>query len=434
MIFINKLDKENINFFKVVEDLQNSFGEKCLPFQLPVDPGPDFKGVVNILEEDAESRIPAEFKDKLKKKGETHTLAELAKMKYRGDTPWRVYVMLLNDYNKNSNARHIKFPCYVQAKINGTHFVAVSDPVLPTVTIEDKDRKHPLKFENVHLDYYTRGREKFEGQEHILCELYPILAKYPGLHVTGELWKKGVHLQDISGSSRRIKETKNKPSQRAKAIKLDLYIFDVFYIDKPKMPFKKRFALIKQIFQDLDTLDYPIKYIKMVPTYEADDKAQLESIYRSFLDEDYEGAVVRNENSPYEMGINKENRSYQTMKMKPRPDSEFQVWGFTDGDKGKAVGAIKWICIQREEDFPGTKPEERKEFNVDPNWTYEIRYKLYKKLKENPKWFDENIKGKLATISYSELSKDMIPQQPKFLQFRDEKLEQKVAKFIGIQI
>ena len=64
MIFINKLDKENINFFKIIEDLQNSFGDKCIPFQLPVETGPNFKGVVNILEEDAESKIPAEFKDK----------------------------------------------------------------------------------------------------------------------------------------------------------------------------------------------------------------------------------------------------------------------------------------------------------------------------------------------------------------------------------
>ena len=373
--------------------------------------------------------VTEENKNKLKTKDDTYTIEELAAMDHRGDAPWRVYVMLLHDYNKNNNARHIEFPCYIQAKINGTHFVCVSHPVLPTVDIKDTNRKPPLEYKNVHLDFYTRGREKFEGQEHVLAEIYPILHKYPGLHVTGELWKKGVHLQDISGSSRRIKESKTK---RDEAIKLDFYIFDVFYIDRPNMPFQERYELMNQIFQDLESLDYEIKFIKRVPTYEADSKKQLDTLYRSFLEEKYEGAVVRNMESPYELGINKENRSYQTMKMKPREDSEWPVIGYTEGEKGKAVGAVKWICTERDEDAPGTKLEDRKTFNVDPNWTYELRYAIYKALKKNKGWFEKNIKGKLATIEFAELSKDKLPQQPKFIQFRDSELEQKVAKLAGI--
>ena len=71
MIFINKTDKENINFFKVVDDIRDAFGDKCIPFQIPLSPGPQFKGVVNILEEDAEAKVPQENKEQfndLKKK------------------------------------------------------------------------------------------------------------------------------------------------------------------------------------------------------------------------------------------------------------------------------------------------------------------------------------------------------------------------------
>ncbi len=368
-------------------------------------------------------------KKKLKTKDDTYTIEELAAMDHRGDAPWRVYVMLLHDYNKSNNARHIEFPCYIQAKINGTHFVCVSHPSLPTVDIKDTSRKPPLEHKDVHLDFYTRGREKFEGQEHVLAEIYPILAKYPGLHITGELWKKGVHLQDVSGSSRRIKDSKSK---REEAIKLEFHIFDVFYIDQPDMPFSERYELINQIFLDLESLDYEVKYIKRVPTYEADSEKQLDTLYRSFLDEKYEGAVVRNTKSPYELGINKENRSYQTMKMKPREDKEFIIFDYTEGEKGKAVGAVKWICTLTDEDAPGTKLEDRKMFNVDPNWTYELRYAIFKALKKNKGWFEKNIKGKLATIEFSELSKDKLPQQPKFIQFRDSELEQKVAKLAGV--
>ncbi|MCK5708869.1 MAG: elongation factor G [Candidatus Aureabacteria bacterium] len=64
MIFINKLDKENVDFFKVVEELKDIFGDKCIPFQIPIEEGPGFKGVINVLEEAAESKVPDSFKEK----------------------------------------------------------------------------------------------------------------------------------------------------------------------------------------------------------------------------------------------------------------------------------------------------------------------------------------------------------------------------------
>ncbi len=63
MFFINKLDKENVNFLKVVEDIKATFGDKCILFQLPIEPGPSFKGVVNILEEGAESKVSEQDKE-----------------------------------------------------------------------------------------------------------------------------------------------------------------------------------------------------------------------------------------------------------------------------------------------------------------------------------------------------------------------------------
>jgi len=48
IIFINKLDKDNANFFDVVESLQQVFGKKCIPLQVPVGSGPDFKEVVKL--------------------------------------------------------------------------------------------------------------------------------------------------------------------------------------------------------------------------------------------------------------------------------------------------------------------------------------------------------------------------------------------------
>ena len=48
LIFVNKIDRENADFFKVVEQLQSCFGRRCLPIQLPIGSEEDFQGVVDV--------------------------------------------------------------------------------------------------------------------------------------------------------------------------------------------------------------------------------------------------------------------------------------------------------------------------------------------------------------------------------------------------
>ncbi|MFC2026922.1 GTP-binding protein, partial [Chloroflexota bacterium] len=43
IIFINKMDRENANFYKTVEQVQSRFGTKCLPLQIPVGAQKDFE-------------------------------------------------------------------------------------------------------------------------------------------------------------------------------------------------------------------------------------------------------------------------------------------------------------------------------------------------------------------------------------------------------
>jgi len=49
LIFVNKIDRENADFFKVVEQLQTYFGRRCLPIQLPIGSEEDFQGVVDVV-------------------------------------------------------------------------------------------------------------------------------------------------------------------------------------------------------------------------------------------------------------------------------------------------------------------------------------------------------------------------------------------------
>lgn len=53
LIFVNKMDKENINFDKLVEDLQSTFGDKIVPFAFPIGEAENFKGFVSVIDEKA---------------------------------------------------------------------------------------------------------------------------------------------------------------------------------------------------------------------------------------------------------------------------------------------------------------------------------------------------------------------------------------------
>ncbi len=49
LIFINKMDRENADFYRTVEQLQSKFGSKCIPIQLPIGAHNSFQGMVDLL-------------------------------------------------------------------------------------------------------------------------------------------------------------------------------------------------------------------------------------------------------------------------------------------------------------------------------------------------------------------------------------------------
>lgn len=66
LVFINKMDRENANFSKVVTALREKFGNRLLPVQLPIGTAEKFEGVVDIITKKAwqngkEISIPADL-------------------------------------------------------------------------------------------------------------------------------------------------------------------------------------------------------------------------------------------------------------------------------------------------------------------------------------------------------------------------------------
>jgi elongation factor G len=48
MVYINKMDMENANFFGTLDAMRASFGKSIMPLQIPIGEGPDFRGIIDV--------------------------------------------------------------------------------------------------------------------------------------------------------------------------------------------------------------------------------------------------------------------------------------------------------------------------------------------------------------------------------------------------
>ncbi|MDY7019260.1 MAG: elongation factor G, partial [Chloroflexota bacterium] len=49
LILVNKMDRDNADFYNILEEIQGKLGSKCLPVQLPIGSQNDFKGIVDLV-------------------------------------------------------------------------------------------------------------------------------------------------------------------------------------------------------------------------------------------------------------------------------------------------------------------------------------------------------------------------------------------------
>jgi elongation factor G len=66
LVLVSKLDKENSDFFRCVEQIRSVFGKNCIPFELPVGKESGFSKVLN-LRTTPEADVPTELRDQFHK-------------------------------------------------------------------------------------------------------------------------------------------------------------------------------------------------------------------------------------------------------------------------------------------------------------------------------------------------------------------------------
>jgi len=135
-----------------------------------------------------------------------------------------------------------------------------------------------------------------------------------------------------------------------------------------------------------------------VDSFLAENEADVYMWQSLFLEDGYEGAIVREFDGEYRMG----HRSNKLLKIKNFMDDEFEIIGFTTG-VGRFNGCIIWECITDGGD----------EFRVVPQGTEEERRTTYTEAEDHI--------GEMLKVKFFDLTDDGIPRFPVGIGIRLEK-------------
>lgn len=310
-----------------------------------------------------------------------------------------MYPMLATSWKEGS--KHLVFPAYVQEKLDGNRMVSY-------IPYAD------CGWEKVVI--HSRRLKEFPDMDYLKHALYdPLNELYDtennqSLYFDGELYKKGMILQDISGLSRRgIK----KPSKNtAEAPYVEYHIYDCFYPLELDTAFESRHEQLLEAFKAVKKDIIPnfgevrkCEVLTLHPTKLVKNLKQARDIFDRIMSQGGEGIIIRNVEGEYVSHPTR--RSKDLVKMKKLQTAEYECVGYTQGTKGKDRGAVIWVV----------KTEKGVEFNVTPKGiTYEERYKLFKECESN---FAKKYLGLMLTVEFVDLSKDKVPQHAKSIGFRN---------------
>ena len=284
---------------------------------------------------------------------------EQTKTKYKTDSSGRKLVMLAS-----KNHGKVKFPCYVQRKYDGMR-CATSREYFTNV----KDF-----FGDAYPVMRTRNGKILNHLNHLLKQV-KILGQ--GYELDGELYCHGKTLREIISMVKR---------EQPENVKIQYRVYDVISDEPQWKRLKNAKWATKLCGPD----------IQFVPTYKCNNWEEVRELFGKFIEEGYEGAIIRNPDGLYECGY----RSNSLIKYKKFIDEEFEVISANEAT-GRDKGTIIFVC----------KTKKGKEFRVRPQGTRE----------ERRKWWDtwSEFVGKKLTVRHVGYTEYGIPFHPVGIAIRD---------------
>tara|TARA_R110002020_G_scaffold148436_5_gene324281 strand:+ start:769 stop:2010 length:1242 start_codon:yes stop_codon:yes gene_type:complete len=358
-------------------------------------------GKSNETSDEEQALVEAKAKWEIKKSGEYFESIDAAQNEKKFFKP-----MLADKFDDRQ--KDLKYPVITQPKLDGIRCI--------------------IQKTNDEIQAHTRNGKKIDAIPHILNSLKEFFKKNPYAILDGELYNHDLrnNFNKITSLVRKQKpiRTKNDTDnsfekkekeftercEEAKSI-IQYWIYDapiiasisgttelvkdmvsvddnvIFYQSDP---FIERFNEIIMWFYD--------KYdcINVVPTFESEDQEHLDDYYGKYLDEGFEGQMVRAIESTYE-----NKRSKNLLKRKEFIDEEFEVINIEEGAGNRTGTAKHLVC----------KNKDGKTFNSNIKGTFEYLEEILKNKKDYI--------GKLATIKFFQYTPDRVPRFPYAIGFRD---------------
>lgn len=272
--------------------------------------------------------------------------------------------MLAHMFDKNS--RRIQYPAFVQPKIDGVRMITTFN-------------------ENGQFLFLSRTGKPFGALNGTFEKHLGFLKACSGLFLwlDGELFSSTLTFEEIVSTVR----NEHTPDPE-RFDKLEYHVYDIIPENK-ETPFYERHETLRQLSQK-----FPSK-IKWVPAYEVCNATEVTRHHNEFVQQGYEGVMIRNRHGPY---VHK--RSYDLQKYKNFRDDEFVIVDVKEAT-GNDTGTAILQC----------KTNDGSYFWVRPRGSREYRAELLRN--------KERILYKLLTVRYQNLTDKNIPRFPVGIIIRD---------------
>lgn len=255
--------------------------------------------------------------------------------------------MLAHKYDEKKPPR---FPVYVQRKLNGVRCVITREGM------------------------FTRNGEAIVSCPHIFQAVKWAFQKHnKDLVLDGELYNHDLH-EDLNElvSLVRKKNVEQEHLERSKEL-VEFHAYDCFFNPAVAEPQHMRLSRLHSIVTITNS-----PYVVLVQSFLAHNQEYVRKMFESFLNEGYEGAMLRDHEAVY---VNE--RTKALLKFKPREDAEFEVIRVEDGNGKRKGKAARVIC----------RSDKGVEFAANVKWPDQIKERIWAERDMYP--------GSKATVSYA---------------------------------
>ena len=232
--------------------------------------------------------------------------------------------------------------------------------------------------------------------QHIKKEM-DLFMKYlpPNCELDGELYSLNMNFQELTSAVKTLKSIHHRHNE------IEYWIFDI--IDPQRMVWEDRYAMLVNAYTKYLEDGNPSSSFRILQAYNANSSEDIDKYHDQFVNEGYEGIIIRRYGcveKDRKLSEYRPNRTNSLIKYKYFQDEEAIIIGY-ESCTGSEEGAIKFIV----KDIRGN------EFPVRPRGNLNDRREWFKR--------GEDFIGKQLTIRFQELSTKGVPRFPVGVSIRD---------------